>query len=211
MSTYQTEEEQVEAIKKWWKENGRSVIGGVVLGFLVIGGWQGWQGWQRNQGETASIAFDTMRQSVLTGNFDKALEDGKRIIGEFSGSAYASFAALELAKLAYQRGEKSVARNHLQWVADSAPEATLREVGRLRLAQLLLDMKELEALDGLLAQPPLPAFAGEFALLQGDLQVARGNTEAARESYQEALVKGIQDETLVRMKLVDVGGDAAAS
>lgn len=211
MSTYQTEEEQVEAIKKWWKENGRSVIGGIVLGFLLIGGWQGWQGWQRNTGESASLAFDTMRQSVATANFDKALEDGKRVIGEFSGSAYASFAALELAKLAYQRGEKSVARNHLQWVADSAPEPTLREVGRLRLAQLLLDMKELAALDALLATPPLPAFAGEFAILQGDMQAARGDAAAARESYQEALVKGVGDETLVRMKLVDVGGSPTAS
>ena len=27
------------------------MIGGVVLGFAIIGGWQGWQGYQRNQGE----------------------------------------------------------------------------------------------------------------------------------------------------------------
>ena len=110
MSTYQTDEEQVEAIKKWWKENGRSVVGGLVLGFAVIGGWQGWQGYQRSQGENASLVFDSMRQAVLTKNFDKALEDGKRLIGEYGGSAYASLAAMELAKLAYQRGEKSVAR-----------------------------------------------------------------------------------------------------
>ncbi|MCB1725607.1 MAG: tetratricopeptide repeat protein [Chromatiaceae bacterium] len=211
MSTYQTEEEQVEAIKKWWKENGRSVIGGVVLGFLVIGGWQGWQTYQRKQGEGASIAFDVMRHAVRTEQFDKALEDGKSIVGEYSGTAYASFAALELARLAYQRGEKSVARNQLQWVVDSAPDPVLRELGRLRLGHLLLDMKEYDALDKLLAVGPLQAFAGEFAVLRGDLMLARGDTDGARGAYLEALAAGVEDADLLRMKLVDVGGAPAAS
>lgn len=211
MSTYQTEEEQVEALKKWWKENGRSVIGGIVIGFGIIGGWQGWQGYERNQGEAASAYFDAMRQAVQGKDFDKALEHGKRLVGEYGGSAYASFAALELAKLAYQRGEKSVARNHLRWVADSAPDPSIRDLARLRLGALLLDMNELPLLDQLLAEASLEAFAGEFAALRGDLELARGNREAARDAYQDALSKGVEDEDLLRMKLVDVGGAQAAS
>ena len=211
MSTYQTEEEQVEAIKKWWKENGKSVIGGIVLGFAIIGGWQGWQGYQRSQGESASAYFDGMRQAVRTGKDNNAVESGKRLIGEFGGTAYASFAALELARLAYQGGEKTVARDHLQWVSDSAPDPSLRELGRLRLGHLLLDMKELDALQALLGQPVSVAYAGEFAALRGDFERARGNEDAAREAYQEALVKGVEDEGLLRMKLVDVGGQAATS
>lgn len=211
MSTYQTEEEQVEAIKKWWKENGRSVIGGVVLGFAIIGGWQGWQGYQRNQGEAASSHFDAMRQAVQTGQHDRAIEDGKRLIGEYGGTVYASFAALELAKLSYQRGEKAAARNHLRWVADAAPDPAIRELARLRLGGLLLDMQDTAALQALLAKPTLPAFAGEFAALRGDLERALGNPEAAREAYQEALLKGVEDIGLLRMKLVDVGGQTPAS
>ena len=134
MSTYKTEEEQVEAIKNWWKENGKSVIGGIVLGFAIIGGWQGWQGYQRNQGEAASAHFDAMRQAVRSGQQAKAIEDGKRLIGEYGGTAYASFAALELARLAYLGGEKAAAREHLQWVTESAPDPAIREVARLRLS-----------------------------------------------------------------------------
>lgn len=211
MSTYQTEEEQVEAIKKWWKENGKSVIGGVVLGFAIIGGWQGWQGYQRNQGEAASAYFDGMRQAVRSGRDDKAIEDGKRLIGDFGGSSYASFAALELARLAYERSEKAVARDHLQWVSDSAPDPSIRELARLRLGRLLLDMQELDALQSLLGQQASAAFAGEFAALLGDYERARGNDDAAREAYQEALVKGVEDEELLRMKITDLGGRTAAS
>jgi predicted negative regulator of RcsB-dependent stress response len=211
MSTYQTEEEQVEAIKKWWKDNGKSVIGGIVLGFAIIGGWKGWQGYERSQGEAASAYFDGMRQAVQTGQIDKAIEDGKRLIGEFGGTAYASFAALELARLSYQGGEKAAARNHLQWVSDSAPDASIRELARLRLGQLLLDMNELDALQTLLGATPMPAFAGEFAVLRGDFERVRGNDEAAREAYREALAKGVDDENLLRMKLVDVGGQTPTS
>jgi predicted negative regulator of RcsB-dependent stress response len=211
MSVYQTDDEQVEALKKWWKENGKSVIGGIVLGFAIIGGWQGWQGWQRSAGESASVMFDTLRQAVRTGQIDQAVEDGKRLIGEQGGTVYASFAGLELARLAYQKGEKTSARGHLQWVADSAPDPSLREVARLRLGHLLLDMAEHEPLQVLLAQTPLAAFAGEFSMLRGDLARALGDQAEARQAYTEALAVGVEDETLLRMKLVDVGGSSPAT
>jgi predicted negative regulator of RcsB-dependent stress response len=210
MSTYRTEEEQVEAIKKWWKENGRSVVGGIVLGFAIIGGWQGWQGYQRDQGESASMLFDAMRQASRAGVQDQAIENGKRMIGEYGSTAYASFAGLELARLAYERGEKAAARQHLEWVVGNAPDAAIAETARLRLGHVLLDMQDFAALDGVLAQAPLAAFAGEFAALRGDAAVARGDREAAREAYRQALVLGVEDETLLRMKLVDAGGQASA-
>ena len=40
MDVYKTEEEQVEAIKKWWQENGKSIIAGVVIGITAIFGWR---------------------------------------------------------------------------------------------------------------------------------------------------------------------------
>lgn len=210
-STYQTDEEQVEALKKWWRDNGKSVIGGIAIGFAVIGGWQGWGMYQRNQGEAASAYFDAMRQSARAADFDQALEHGKRLVGDFGDTAYASFAALEMAKLAYRRGEKSVARNHLDWVSNSAPDPALRELARLRLGYLLLDMDDTGALDSLLAKAPAPGFEGEFAALRGDLAVARGDREAARAAYADALARGVGDEVLLRMKLIDVGGAPAAS
>jgi predicted negative regulator of RcsB-dependent stress response len=211
MSTYQTDEEQVEAIKKWWKENGKSVIGGIVLGFAIIGGWQWWQGHRMQQGEAASLYFDAMRQAVRSEQIDRAMEDGKRLVGEFSGSAYASFAALELARLSYERGEKDAARGHLQWVVDAAPDPSLSELARLRLGQLLLDTGDRDALQALLDQPPLDAFAGEFAMLRGDLAALDGDAEAARAAYLDALLAGVGDQEILRMKLVDVGGSVPAT
>lgn len=211
MSTYQTEDEQVEAIKKWWKENGKSVMGGIVLGFAIIGGWQGWKFYERNQGEAASAYFDAMMQAANGGDANVALEHGKRLLGDFGGTAYAGFAGMEMAKLSYQEGQKDAAREHLQWVAGNGSDDVIREVARLRLGRLLLDMGEHDALQTLLNAKPLPAFEGEFAALRGDLANVRGDQAAARTAYQEALEKGVEDETLLRMKLVDVGGQAPLS
>ena len=60
MSTLETEEQQVEAIKKWWQENGKSLIAGIVIGLGGIVGWQGWQTYQIEQAEarqTAEVAL----------------------------------------------------------------------------------------------------------------------------------------------------------
>lgn len=43
MNMQLTEEEQVEALKKWWKENGTAVIVGVVIGISAVVGFWKWR------------------------------------------------------------------------------------------------------------------------------------------------------------------------
>ena len=42
MAEFETEDQQLEALRKWWQENGRGVLVGVVLGLGAVGGWRGW-------------------------------------------------------------------------------------------------------------------------------------------------------------------------
>ena len=72
MSTYQTEEEQVEAIKAWWKENGKSVIGGAVLGLALVGGFKGWTEYSRVQAESASSYYEGFTQLARAGDTEAA-------------------------------------------------------------------------------------------------------------------------------------------
>jgi len=210
MSSYLSEEEQVEALKKWWKQNGTSVIAGVVLGFGIIFGWQGWNVYQTSQGEGASILYTSMENQLAQGDTNAGVETAKRLIGEFGSSAYATYAALQLAQVSYVQGEKEAARSHLQWAMDNAPDKTLAELARLRLAYLLMDMQQWQAAEALVSAAG-EMMAGEFALLRGDLANQRGDTAAARAAYQEALDKGVHQGDLVRMKLIETGNGGAAS
>jgi len=210
MSSYLSEDEQVEALKKWWKENGKSVLSGAILGFAIIFGWQGWDRYQTSQGENASILYSSMENQLASGEQDQGVETGKRLIGEYSGSVYATFAALQLAKLSYEKKEKSTAQSHLQWAMDNAPDEVLSGLARLRLARLLFDMQEWDQASSLVeaAGNILP---GEFAQLRGDLAAQRGDRDGARTAYQQALELGVENAELVRMKLVDIGDGGTAS
>lgn len=209
MSVYQTDEEQVEAIKKWWQENGRSVVIGAVIGFGIIGGWQGWERYQRVQGEGASGVYEQMLESGRQGDTDRTLAAGKRLLGDYPNSAYASFAALEMAHLAYKKGEKEAARGHLEWVHANAPDRALRETARLRLVRVLLDIGDLDAAASAL-EGDSETYSGELALLRGDVARARNDLATARAAYQQALASGVANPSLLRMKLVDAGAEQPA-
>ena len=49
----QHEQEQVDALKAWWKENGKWVTGAVVVGLLGFAGIKFWKDHQANQAAEA--------------------------------------------------------------------------------------------------------------------------------------------------------------
>jgi predicted negative regulator of RcsB-dependent stress response len=210
MAEYMNDDDQVEALKRWWKENGKSIIGGVVLGLALVGGWQGWQRYTAGQAERASAYFEQFSQAVAVGDAAGARQQGERLVGEFGDSAYGVLAALELARLAYEGGDAAQARSRLEWAAAHASDPALEQVARLRLARLLLDAGDLEGAERLVSQPVLDAFAGEYAAVRGDIARARGDDAAARLAYREALDRGAGSSQLLRMKLSELGDAPAA-
>jgi predicted negative regulator of RcsB-dependent stress response len=210
VSAYISDDEQVEAIKKWWKENGMSVLGGLVLGLAIVFGWQGWNYYHNTKGENASILFSNLENQMAAGNQDAVVDIAKQLYGDYDSTAYATFAALQMAKLSYSKGEKLTAQENLQWAMDNAPDPSLRDMARLRLGQLLLDMQKYPQADAL-AKEPSKFMPGSFAELQGDIARAQDDRKAAQAAYRQALELGVEDRARVQMKLVDLGytgGDA---
>ena len=210
MSAYLDEEEQVEALKNWWKENGRSVIAGAVLGLAAIFGWQGWQGWQRGQAEAASMLYEQMLGRLRAGDVDAAQSAGKRLLGEFTDSIYASFAAMKLARTAYEKGESDTAVENLQWVAAHAPDSVIGDLARVRLVRVLVDAGKQERAERVLSEIQKDFMPAVVAELRGDIARAKGDTAAAREAYEAAMRAGATNE-LVRMKHQALGKGGEAS
>ncbi|MEJ2575316.1 MAG: tetratricopeptide repeat protein [Gammaproteobacteria bacterium] len=210
MAEYMNDDDQVEALKRWWKENGKSIIGGVVLGLVLVGGWQGWQRYTTGQAERASAYFTQFSQAVRGGDLAAARQQGERLIGEFGDATYGVLAALDLARLTYEAGEPAAARARLEWAMAQAGDPALEQLARLRLARLLLDEGKLDGAERLVGEPSSGAFSGEYAALRGDIASARGNAAAARRAYEEALAQGASAGELIRMKLTELGVAAAA-
>lgn len=203
MNTYLNEEEQVEALKKWWQENGKSVVGGVLLGLLIVGGWRGWQHYERGQGEAAAARYEQILATAEAGQAESAYSLAARLDAEFSGSPYTFLAALHVAKLKLAAGDKAGARGRLEWVRLHAEDPAIRQLATLRLARVLVDAGDLDDAQLILDGAPKDALAPELAEVRGDLARARGQVAAARAAYEEAL-RGKANSALLRMKLDDL-------
>lgn len=205
MTSYMNEDEQLEAVKKWWKENGTSIVIGVVLGLAVLFGWQGWKSYRVAEGQAASNLYFSMQNQGASGDVDAVLITGKRLLGEHTGSVYASFAALKLAQLAYARGDKASAVENLGWVVANAPDRVIADLARVRLARAYLDQGQWDLASAQLDAVEKSFMPGSVAELRGDIAHARGDLEAARRAYAEAMAS--PDEVLgtVRLKLQALG------
>ncbi len=204
METYTTEEQQVEAIKKWWKENGASVIGGIVLGLAAVFGWKAWVGYQAEVGEQASVLFEQLANSVNAGSGEAAAAQAEQLISEYESTPYALFAALAQAKVQLEAGDAAAARERLEWVLAQTDQPGIQQLTRLRLARLQLSEGDAAAAAATLEGIEAGAFGGEFANLEGDIAVASGDLAAARIAYEHALQNDVGNSRLVQMKLDDL-------
>ena len=137
METYQTEDEQVQAIKDWWKENGRSVIAGLIIGIAAIAGYRYWSHYQTTQSEQASMIYAQVIASAANADNEKAFEQGQNLITNYSGTPYASLTALTLSKLALDKSDYTSAAAQLRWILDNSGDAGLQHVARLRLVRVV--------------------------------------------------------------------------
>ncbi len=211
MDVYDSEQEQIDSIKKWWKENGKSIIVGAVLGFGSLFGWQQWQTNIQVAGESASAEYDFLLTALEQNDIQTVKNKGMRLVGEYKDTAYAPLAALALAKIDVEAGELDSARGYLQSVIDQNEQPQLKKVAELRMARLLLADDQADQALSLIRSASVGGFSAPFAELEGDIQVAKGNRDLARKAYQRALAvlePGV-DSGLLNMKLDDVGGPEA--
>ncbi len=199
-----SEEEQVEALKKWWKENGRSMIVGVVLGLGGVFGWQAWNQHQQGVADEASARFEQLSLAAGAGNSESAAAQAESLIQDYKGSAYATFAALELAKIKLAEGDSAGAEAQLTWVMENSGDSSFRQIARLRLARLMFGAGRLDEARSVLSKAGDDSFQGEFAELRGDIARKTGDAGNARAAYREALEKGVSNASLVQMKLDDL-------
>jgi predicted negative regulator of RcsB-dependent stress response len=204
MDVYTTEEQQVEVIKKWWKENGISVLAGVGLGLAAVFGWKAWVAHQASVGEQASVVFEQLMGAVQAGARESADRQAELLSAKYESTPYAEFAALAQARMLLDAGDNVSARARLQWALEHTAEAGLKQVARLRLARVLLSDGDLDGAEEALRGADAGSFAGEFSHVQGDIAAAREDFAGARNAYQHALENGVGSADLVQMKLDDL-------
>ena len=205
------DEEQLEAIRAWWRQYGRWVIIAAIAALALVVGWQQWTAWQDRQAASASADYAAILSSLNDGDRDAAGNRLQALRDAHAGSPYAAMATLAVATASLSEGEADAAATTLGWLVANQPDSPMSVVARLRQAEALRaagdDEAALDAIEPLPSGPLRP----RFLELQGDLEVALGNPDAAIDAYRQALesVSG-QRRSLVEIKLFDLGGAPAS-
>jgi len=182
-----TEEQQVEAIKSWWKENGIAVIAGLVIGFVALFGWRGWNDYQEENAAKASALYGEFQVSLNANNKESIEKLHQQFITEYASTPYASLVSLALAKKAVEDKDTQAAKQNLQWVLDNNKQSQIKHTARVRLVALLINDKEYDAALSLLAVKETGGYAGVYEELRGDALLAKGDVEGANSAYEKAL------------------------
>jgi len=204
---YETEEQQLEAIKSWWKQNGTMVIAGIVIGLGAIFGWRYYGNMQQQHAQLASSLYDTVLQAAIS-NGDLAEQQTRvnRMLGEFDDTPYASLAALVLAKQQLAHGEAVQARQQLEWVIKNSSRPEIQHIARLRLMRVLFASHNYDEALALANIDYPESFAPLYEELKGDLYSARGDLDKARAAYDAAILHSSgQPNRWLRLKRDDLG------
>ena len=212
MTEYRTDEEQIEVLKRWWQEYGRSIITGVVLAVFVIGGWQMWQGQKIKTNMQSSYLYDQFINSIDEGQEVHAGLLGEKLKNEYESSSYAQLASLMLAKKAVELDNYQNAQEQLQWVLDHDPHPDTKLLTQLRLARVLFSTGENDHALDLLKKTggKESSYLAAFDELRGDILLTMGEKDAAGKAYQNARLvtqqqEGLTENRMLDMKLKDLG------
>jgi predicted negative regulator of RcsB-dependent stress response len=206
MDIYSTEEQQAEAIKRFFRENGISLALGILVG---LGGLYGWKAYNQNQITTAEKASDSYTALVES---DDVLSSADAFISENKDTNYATLAAFVAAKDAVEAKKLDVASEKLSWIVSNTTITELKAIAITRLARIQIAQTNYDdALTTLNA--PLPeAFNANVAELKGDIYTQQGNKDQARTAYQAAIdAGGLTSNPLLQIKLDDLAVTSPAA
>ena len=198
MDVYRTEEEQIEAIKKFWAENGTKIVAAILTCIALFFGYQAWERHQLAEKNKVSLYYNELTKVLEDGQdlteenrvkFDEVFE---KIRKEYPKSIYASYAALHKARLEVEKKEFDQAAQSLQWVINAAVTSEIVALANLRLARVEFARGNLDQALNLLQKDQGP-FAAGYEEIKGDVLLEQNQPEQALVAYKKA--RSLQQES----------------
>jgi len=184
---YTTETEQLQALKKWWDQNAKWVIGGLVIAALVVGGWRLWGYWQSKRASEAAGLYAAVVQAEEQSSSTGVDAAAKKLVRAYPDTAYGALGGLALAKSQFAQQHMSDAEDTLRAVIAHSPDQGLALIARVRLARIQLQRGHAEAALTTLKGYEKGPFAATMQSLRGDALLQLGKTREARDAYQHGL------------------------
>ncbi|MBY0574575.1 MAG: tetratricopeptide repeat protein [Undibacterium sp.] len=203
------EQEQIDTLKAWWKQNGNLIIWLLIAALFSYGTWTAWSIYQGKQAAGAFTLYEEVQRALTAKDNAKVQVATASLIASYDKTSYATMAALVAAKSAFDANDIKVAKSQLTWAVEHASTNEFKAVAKLRLAALSLDDKSYDEGLKVLAGEFPPEFEADVAERKADILVAQNKIADARASYSLALSKLSEKHPgrqLVQVKLDAIGG-----
>lgn len=190
--SYETEEQQVERLKEWWKENGTPLVIGAALGLTGFLGWKYWEHKQVAYQEAASDLYVKVSDILETEKKEGLAESAEAVKSQYPKSSYAILSAFQLAKLAVENKSLDKAKSELNWVINNHKNNELATTAKIRLARILIEQEKFTEALPLLEMESESGYYALANMVKGNALIAMGKNEEALAAYKIASAdKGI--------------------
>ena len=195
------EEQEINQLKEWWKENGKTIIVAFILGVGGMFGWRYWQAHQAEQIAQASAQYDALIYSAQQDEQAKKANI-EQFVQANSKTAYAVFALLDEAKKETEKQDFAAAEANLNQALTQSQDEVLTSIVALRLSAVQFQLGQLDNALTTLNQVKGESFNARKAILTGDIQIVKGDKVAAKNSFEQAQQSGSQlEQQMAKMKL----------
>jgi predicted negative regulator of RcsB-dependent stress response len=214
------EDDQILELKAWWNEYGRSIVAGIVLAVLSVGGWNFWNQHTTKQAEQASTIYYSMTESYrdlerLTTQENQSVnkESGEKLakLGEFQESLaslkeqytnteYAQYASMLNAKYLVSQGDFLGAENELREALKRGGSKSIQHLISLRLARILFANEKFDDALKLAAAKNPGNYESAFQELAGDIYFKQSENQKAFLAYSKAKEISEQPSEELEMK-----------
>jgi predicted negative regulator of RcsB-dependent stress response len=181
-----SEDEQWDALKRWLKTNGPSILIMVAVALLGYFGWQWWQERQDQQARAAGVVYTQILADFDADQMDAALAGIEKLRKEYPGSAYVSPADLAAARVYVESDQLDKAIPYLERVANNASDKPLRPIARLRLARVQSAQGQHDKALATLGTADMGEFQSAYLEARGDVLFAKGDRPGALKEYEAA-------------------------
>jgi predicted negative regulator of RcsB-dependent stress response len=179
--------EQSERVQQWLRQNGMSIVVGIIMGLVAIFGWQQWRNHQATNQMEAATLYQQLQGALASGNGAQVDQLATKLQNDYASSSYAVFAASERAQRQVEAGELDKALASLQWARDHVGKNELKPLIELRVAKVQLAAGKASDALATLDAGSAKGYEALRQELRGDALVKLDRADDARKAYQAAM------------------------